>query len=148
MTLGIYLQPLGIPRLFGLVEQAVDGIPGLSDADRAAMKATSGQSHTSRANLVEWRSLGAELEARTEPAALGDLPLIVLAQDGHGPEGLTGKELEVWHRLQRDLAARSTRGVLRVVPDSGHVIMWDQPRAVAEAVHELVQALRSAAVDE
>ncbi|MCB9672835.1 MAG: hypothetical protein H6734_25410, partial [Alphaproteobacteria bacterium] len=122
------------------------GIPSLSADDKASMLATSGQSHTASANLLEWRSLGAELEARTEPADLGDLPLIVLVQDGAGPEGLSGKELEVWHGLQRDLAARSSRAELRVVAGSGHVIQWDQPQAVADALLDVVRTVHADAM--
>ncbi|MCB9780930.1 MAG: alpha/beta hydrolase [Alphaproteobacteria bacterium] len=140
--LGRVLQPLGVVRLAGMVEAATASIPTLSDADRASLIATSGQSHTSRANGLEFLSMAAELDARGAPPDLRDLPLIVLSQDGHGPEGLSGDELTRWQGLQRDLASRSSAGRLEIVADSGHVIMWDQPDAVTAAIRDVVRTIR------
>lgn len=46
------------------------------------------------------------------------------------------------HRGHAELTALSTRGVRRLVPDSGHYIQSDQPDAVIGAIEEVVSATR------
>ena len=46
------------------------------------------------------------------------------------------------HRGHAELAALSTRGVQRLVPDSGHYIQLDQPDAVIAAIKEVISAAR------
>lgn len=69
------------------------------------------------------------------PGALGDLPLVVL-----GAGKLPGGESFRKHRLDvqlPELAGLSTRGRVRMVPDSGHGIPTDAPDAVVEAIREV-----------
>jgi pimeloyl-ACP methyl ester carboxylesterase len=49
------------------------------------------------------------------------------------------------HRGHAELAALSSRGVQRLVPDSGHYIQSDQPNAVIAAIREVVSAARDRA---
>jgi pimeloyl-ACP methyl ester carboxylesterase len=44
------------------------------------------------------------------------------------------------HRGHADLAALSSRGIQRLVPDSGHFIQSDQPNAVIGAIREVISA--------
>jgi pimeloyl-ACP methyl ester carboxylesterase len=46
------------------------------------------------------------------------------------------------HRGHAELATLSSRGVRRLVPDSGHYIQSDQPDAVIEAIEEVILAAR------
>jgi hypothetical protein len=46
------------------------------------------------------------------------------------------------HRGHAELAALSSRGVQRLVPDSGHYIQLDQPNAVIGAINEVLSAIR------
>ena len=46
------------------------------------------------------------------------------------------------HRGHAELAALSSRGVQRAVPDSGHYIQSDQPNAVIGAIREVISAAR------
>jgi pimeloyl-ACP methyl ester carboxylesterase len=46
------------------------------------------------------------------------------------------------HRGHAELAALSSRGVQRLVPDSGHYIQLDQPDAVIGAIKEVISATR------
>ena len=50
------------------------------------------------------------------------------------------------HRGHDELAALSSRGVRRLVPDSGHYIQFDQPSAVISAIKDVVSATRDRAV--
>jgi hypothetical protein len=49
------------------------------------------------------------------------------------------------HRGHAELAALSSRGVQRMVPDSGHYIQSDQPNAVIGAILEVIFAARNRA---
>lgn len=46
------------------------------------------------------------------------------------------------HRGHAELAALSSRGVQRLVPDSGHYIQSDQPNAVIGAIEQVISAIR------
>ena len=46
------------------------------------------------------------------------------------------------HRGHAELAALSSRGVQRLVPDSGHYIQLDRPDAVTAAIEEVISATR------
>lgn len=87
----------------------------------------------------------------SQPAKLGDLPLIVLsrkidAQDmvEQIPSTLQSMELaqqmaEVANGMQEELAALSTRGQWIVVEDSGHFIQLEKPQVVIDAIREVFE---------
>jgi pimeloyl-ACP methyl ester carboxylesterase len=88
----------------------------------------------------------------------GDMPLIVLTST-NAPEvpedtpdvvnvraQFAALNAEM-HRGHAELAALSTRGVQRRVPDSGHHIQLDQPDAVTGAIREVISAARHRAAD-
>lgn len=82
---------------------------------------------------------------RSTAGSLGDLPIIVLARE-HGGYGddldLSAEQLEVARKKgQADLAALSSRGKLQFVT-GGHDIEMDNPKAVVDAIRELVTASR------
>ena len=79
--------------------------------------------------------------------ALGDRPLIVLS---HGrPMARLHQGLETgWREAQQRLAGLSTRGELRIVEDAGHAISLERPDAVADAVRDVVEAVRAEAARE
>jgi len=66
--------------------------------------------------------------------SLGDLPLVVLSGDHHAAP---------YTDWQRDLAELSSRGRHLVVRDSGHWIHLDHAELVADAIREVVAAVRS-----
>ena len=76
----------------------------------------------------------------------GDMPLLVLtAGKANVPPQLPADvEAELaagtaeWRRAHRELAALSTRGVQRIVPDSMHDIPHQHPQAVIDAILEVV----------
>lgn len=76
-------------------------------------------------------------------AMLGDLPLVVLTagrnewDKGFSEAVATGIERE-WLVMQKELATLSTRGVQRVVVDSGHCMHDERPDEVIAAVNELL----------
>jgi pimeloyl-ACP methyl ester carboxylesterase len=83
------------------------------------------------------------------PRSLGDLPLIILTAGnkfGVG-EGAAPTETEplrqAWLEAGAAIAASSTRGEQRLVPDASHVIQFEQPQAVIDAVRDVVSEIRS-----
>ncbi|MFC4312391.1 alpha/beta fold hydrolase [Steroidobacter flavus] len=86
--------------------------------------------------------------------SFGDRPLIVLGREEFispaalAPLGVSKQDAERfnagWKRLNEDEASWSTRGQLRLVPNSGHYIQFDQPASVIGAVREVVDEVRAA----
>lgn len=97
-----------------------------------------------------WRALASEYSASMREGAdwsLGDMPLIVLSAGARERSPLPAEEAEaverVWAEGHEQLAALSTRGVRRTVPDSRHAIQWDRPQAVIDAVLEVIAETRA-----
>jgi pimeloyl-ACP methyl ester carboxylesterase len=61
--------------------------------------------------------------------ALRDVPLIVLSAGNASP---------IQRAEHETLARRSSKGVIEVVPGSGHWIQVDRPDAVIQAISEMV----------
>ncbi len=95
------------------------------------------QEHSGREND---RELGA--------ADLGDLPIIVLtagrafASSTRVRADALPKVQHDWVQLQRELARRSTQGQHRVVAGSDHMIPYEAPQAVIDAVRDVVIEIR------
>ena len=74
-----------------------------------------------------------------------DIPLIVVARGKPLPRErareLTDEQFAAWERiwqdLQADLASRSTDGELRHAEKAGHMINFDQPEAIVEAIRDV-----------
>jgi pimeloyl-ACP methyl ester carboxylesterase len=80
----------------------------------------------------------------------GDMPLIVLTRgdyDKDMPPDFTAKDRaamrSVWETMHAEMAALSSKGQHRLVPNAGHYIQRDAPQAVIDAAAEVVAAVRS-----
>lgn len=80
----------------------------------------------------------------------GDLPLIVLTRSDYkkgAPPELTDQDFagmkKVWVAMHEEMTALSTAGEHRTIPDSGHNIQLDQPKAVIDAVNDIVTKARA-----
>jgi pimeloyl-ACP methyl ester carboxylesterase len=82
---------------------------------------------------------------------LGAMPLVVLSIENAWNNGTPAgarfnrSYSKVWTALQRGLAHLSTRGVHRIIKDSGHHIQLDKPQAVIDAVDEVLRQLHTGA---
>ncbi|WP_340647634.1 alpha/beta hydrolase [Phenylobacterium sp.] len=95
-----------------------------------------------------WRSLASEFSFAARDKAdwpLADMPLIVLSAGDRERPPRPPEEVEAIQRVYADaheqLAALSSRGARRVVPNSKHAIQWDRPQAVIDAVREVIAAV-------
>lgn len=83
------------------------------------------------------------------PASLGDIPLIVLTAANKFGEnegaalGETQPLRQVWTEAGARIAGSSSRGEQRLVPDASHVIQFEQPQAVIDAVRDVVSEVRA-----
>ncbi|MEJ0064600.1 MAG: alpha/beta hydrolase [Caulobacteraceae bacterium] len=106
-------------------------------------------------NPAPWRTWAAESDAlmldfnevAIDRRPLGDMPLIVLTHGNlDGPPDASPSELAAsaakMYQMHQELADFSSRGVHRVVPNSGHAIPSDAPQAVIDAVDDVVTAAR------
>lgn len=81
----------------------------------------------------------------------GDMPLIVLTANtvsASATEAVIAnwpQRAAVWMQGHDEVAALSSRGVNRLVPDSGHYIQYDWPDIVIAAILEVVETARARA---
>ena len=70
---------------------------------------------------------------------LGDTPLIVLSRSGDEYPPRFAEQLSAEHRAQQaELATLSRHARQIIVPESGHHIQLDQPRAVVDAIRDAI----------
>jgi pimeloyl-ACP methyl ester carboxylesterase len=82
-----------------------------------------------------------------------DIPLIDLERSEKAPlsafPGLTQQQVDAidteWHNFQVDLAGRSKYGEYRLVAGSGHMMHRQKPEAIADAIRDVVEQVRSKA---
>ncbi|HWF77797.1 MAG TPA: alpha/beta hydrolase [Caulobacteraceae bacterium] len=121
--------------------------PLLTPAVNAAFRALALRASYWRTVLSEGRSLESASELELEAARRSlDIPLIVLTASRAALEGETAEEtqaiIEMWRASHEELAALSTRGERRDVPDVGHIIPTERPDVVVAAIREAVGAGR------
>ncbi|EJL24491.1 putative hydrolase or acyltransferase of alpha/beta superfamily [Caulobacter sp. AP07] len=127
--------------------------PGKDPAFHEEINRRWGKAKYIAANISEIRSMladanGDSLDSRQagpKQRDFGALPLIVLVSSPAPPPGAPedwNRGTAIKHDLNRRLAARSTTGEFRLVPDSRHYIQDDAPQVVVEAVRSVVDAAR------
>ena len=91
--------------------------------------------------LSELENLDGATSAEVDhgPQRYGALPLIVLtgASTYHGPLE------QFWLKMHGEIAVRSTRGESRLVINSGHTMINDQPNAVVQAINDVIKMVRN-----
>jgi pimeloyl-ACP methyl ester carboxylesterase len=88
----------------------------------------------------------AELALQTANPNFGNTPLILLTAGEEEqtalPKQTRAAIAEAWKKNNEELAARSSRGSNRVVPNTHHYIQKEQPGAVIDAVHQVIDEVR------
>jgi pimeloyl-ACP methyl ester carboxylesterase len=91
----------------------------------------------------EWQDKLASIHQMRAAWDLGDIPLLVLTagedewEEGF-PTDVAQPYEDLWMVLQKELAARSTRGIQTTIAGSGHIMHVDAPEAVDQAVHQML----------
>jgi pimeloyl-ACP methyl ester carboxylesterase len=117
--------------------------PSLTEAMNAAH-------HDVALRASYWESLASEFASFIRDRAdwsLGDIPLIVLSAGARDlrlpvPDAENEAVDRLWAQAHEELARLSTRGAMRIVPDSKHHMPMDRPQAVIDAVLEVVGEVR------
>jgi pimeloyl-ACP methyl ester carboxylesterase len=76
----------------------------------------------------------------------GSMPLIVLTADGTYaamPQPTRAVAEWVWRSVHQEIAARSTRGVERLVTGTSHQMVLDRPDAIVDAISQVIAAART-----
>lgn len=81
---------------------------------------------------LEIRGLAETDAALADLGALRDIPVTILVAAHGAPGG--AKMQALWEAHAADFARRFTHARVQVVPDSGHYMQRDQPRAIAAAI--------------
>jgi pimeloyl-ACP methyl ester carboxylesterase len=129
------------PGIFPLPTQ----LPADTAATFQALVVSSGKLfRTSLAELVAM-----DTDPARRPAALGDIPLVVLRHSRTVPpiKGDVTPEVAqayeaIWAQMQDELAALSPQGRVVVAEESGHSIQLDRPDVVIAAIQDVLAATR------
>jgi pimeloyl-ACP methyl ester carboxylesterase len=125
----------GIARLLGatLLNRVAPGAQTLPADIRTAIAIFTTRQKAIDTNTGELTARMAD-DQRLQVASLGDRPLIVLAA------GQSMAQLPLWQEAQRQQAALSSDGRLIVAQGSGHMIQWEQPILVIDAIRQVIAA--------
>ncbi|MFD5829616.1 alpha/beta fold hydrolase [Lentzea sp. NPDC060358] len=133
------LAPPGIGRPADIGAAAANALLGLGAAGLVARCAgpllrLAGRPPISPAvveELAGYPALVAEVDALRGTRELPDVPWQVLTAGGTLGGARSASRILSAHG---SMASLSSRGVHRIVPDAGHLVQWDDPQAVADAV--------------
>ena len=87
-------------------------------------------------------------QLRESENKLGNKPLTVITAGNQSDLKKAGSQewvdqfVSAWCDLQKDLATKSTRGKRVVAEKSGHMIIFEQPEIIVDAVREMVEQIR------
>ncbi len=144
------LAPFGIVRVSGLIDGMLDDYH-LSGELLQKFSASYKQTHSCGVLLRENLAFDTDLQNQDTPAGLGSLPLVVVSRDMHritkdtygmAPDQYRHNE-EVWQLLQKELAVLSSNSKHIIAKRSGHVIQFDRPDVVIEAILDIVKYIRA-----
>lgn len=96
-------------------------------------------------DLEKTRAFDSMQQAR-QAGTFGDIPLIVISR-GQNELETDSKDVndavaKIWNDLQKDLLKLSTHSRQIVAESSGHMVPYDQPEVVVDAIADMVHAVR------
>ena len=142
---GQVLWRLGLFRLFTRNVRVDPPPPGLTTTEWATVLGLAWTPKMRAQSMAE--SVDESAEQARAAGTFGARPLIVLTAGKHAPpRPVSAAEAEEdqksWEQLQREMARLSSRGVQRVIANSEHMIPFEAPDAVVQAVGDVIQAVR------
>jgi pimeloyl-ACP methyl ester carboxylesterase len=120
------------------------GEPSFPVSFRAVLKRTRESAAYLRTVLSEAKEENAS-DVSAKAGSYGDMPLIVLTASNSGDElSFSPDELTKFKKLRismhEELAALSSRGVHRLIPDASHYVIFEKSGVVVAAVAEVIAA--------
>lgn len=129
------LNRLGVVRLvhqLGLIPGVPDLPPGMMEISyRPASLASVRAEHRILTKVEE--------EVRAANVALGEWPLVVVTRD---PAVVQSNDSTIWLETQRQFLRLSSNSKLVEAKGSGHMVPYENPTVVTEAILEVVTAIR------
>ncbi|PWB81768.1 MAG: alpha/beta hydrolase [Methylocystaceae bacterium] len=149
LKLAAFLSWTGVPRV-GLMAFGSSLAEGLGDSQIEVLKALAPSSLA--AMRAEADALPRTFAEASSARSLGARPFAVLTA-GKPPSdkmlsvmGMTREEAtkleNAWFEMQNEIASWSSRASHRTLGDSDHVVQFDRPDAVIEAVRSVVETVR------
>ena len=93
--------------------------------------------HFARADeLAAYEAVSPAMRGPGGLGSLGDLPLVVVSRSSRDPTTGSATQPE-WLAAQDRLVALSTRSVHVVASESGHMVQFDQPWVIVDAIRRL-----------
>lgn len=135
---------LGLARMFGLPTGSVDNLP---DSVKGSAMAQGVRPQAYGTLHSELESFKESARQAGEVATLGDMPLVVIMQGNRSNhpdvlDPIPARYMDEWRRLQRELAKKSSRGVLIEGDGVGHLIPQERPDMVVDAIVDVVEQYR------
>lgn len=145
--LGSWLAPIGLLRILQIPQKQIQNLP-LSEDEKAEYAAIWNQSHVWKTVMIQENAWASQDFRPDPPNTLDSLPLIVIRRgqprkDIPGLSQIQANLNEALHiRAQQKLARLSPIGEEWVAKESGHMIPWEQPNMVVEAINTLWKQIR------
>jgi pimeloyl-ACP methyl ester carboxylesterase len=131
------LNRLGVVRLVA----RLGGVPGLREELPPGMVEMGIRPSSQASAAGEQRMMSkVEGEVRAAQLALGDKPLVVVTSD---PARSGTPDSAIWFETQRLYLSLSSKSRLVKAEGSSHMVPYDKPAVVAEAILEVVKATRN-----
>ena len=153
-SISVLLPPLswlGILRLLGLGETAAAEAPVPAEV-QAALAATMNRTTHVVASNLEAKAFALDSSQTNPPAPLADLPLIVISRRLGNVEEMAELPIpglpadywpmmdDLWLVMQDELTNLSTNSQHWVAEESGHMVPYEQPLIILEAIqHQIVE---------
>jgi pimeloyl-ACP methyl ester carboxylesterase len=111
----------------------------ISDATFAVMASLKSQK-ANASEAANFATVSAD-ETRATRRDFGDMPIIVLTHAPRPapkgiPQAMQDRRTMVWEQLHNEVAAMSTHGVNWIVPRSSHIMNYDRPEIVIDAINQ------------
>jgi pimeloyl-ACP methyl ester carboxylesterase len=116
--------------------------PRVSDAINDATLGFTAKRKYQEASASEMQSVGGASADQTRATRrdFGDMPIIVLTAPYPRWKKMTQEQIDkrtlIWNQMHDEIAAMSTHGVNEIVPRTGHLIPYDRPEIVIDAIRQ------------
>jgi pimeloyl-ACP methyl ester carboxylesterase len=132
-----FMEPIGIPRLLGYCGNDVS--VRAAECTLSSFRESASERRTFRESAAQTAAIAGDL---------GSMPLVVLSHDTDKPDPDLTADVDkatnsAFNQMQEELSRLSTEARRVIAKGSGHYIQQDRPKLVIDAVHQIVDQVRS-----